>query len=384
MKLHKPRVMLFAYDGTGLGHLMRLIRIANCLKEDFVPLIVTGHRAVCQIIPSDIEFVRLPVFEQAASRQIGMQGHSLCIKEFRADTIRYIGKLFKPHVLITDYMPAGKKNELLEMIAGSHCLKYLVMRGDIGSDDQLQNVVFSTANNSLIEQFYNRIFIASDPRIEDFTSDASIPVPVRDRFKHVGFVTRTISTAEVENVRAARGLSPSDRWVVCSAGGGRMGESLVHFCLELVGDKRFVGVQFDIVQGYYSELPWPDPIYDTLSLSGNVRITRASNALPLMHAAADCVICSGGYNSLLEAIQGRPKYVLAYSVQVNEKEQTRNILRLGQYYPILMLQNLDNLSEELARSLQVTPKTTPLSLALDGAREIAQTIKEDLYHVEHL
>ena len=369
--------MLFAYDGTGLGHLMRLIRIADCLREDFTPLVVTGHRAVCEIIPDNIEFVRLPVFEQAASRQSGMQGHSLSVKEFRSDTIRYIGKLFKPHVLITDYMPAGKKNELLEMIASSPCLKYLVMRGDIGSEEQLHHVVFSPDNNRLIEQCYNRIFIASDPRIEDFSSDASIPGPVREKFKHVGFVTRAISSAEVAQVRLARGLAPSDRWVVCSAGGGRMGESLVHCCLKLVGDKRFEGVQFDIVQGHYSEIPWPDPLYDTLSLGRNIRLTRASNALPLMHAAADCVICSGGYNSLLETIQGRPKHVLAYSVQVNEEEQKRNILRLGRFYPIRRLRNLDDLSGELAEILQTAPEAASLPLALDGARIIAQTIKED-------
>ena len=184
MKLHKPRVMLFAYDGTGLGHLMRLIRVAECLKNDFIPLIVTGHKAICQMIPENIEYIRLPVFSAAASRQIGMQGHSLNIRDFRSGTLLHIAKLFKPHILITDYMPVGKKSELLQLIIKSPCLKYLIMRGDIGSKDQLHNVIFTSDNNLLIEQYYNRVFIASDARLKDFSHEVSIPNSVQDKFQH--------------------------------------------------------------------------------------------------------------------------------------------------------------------------------------------------------
>ena len=69
---------------------------------------------------------------------------------------------------------------------------------------------------------------------------------------------------------------------------------------------------------------------------------------------------------------------------VEQEEQKRNILRLGQFYPIRMLKNLDDLSDELAWSMQTDPKIASFPLALDGARVIAQNIKEDFYHAEHL
>lgn len=384
MKLHKPRVMLFAYDGTGLGHLMRLIRIAECLKKDFNPLVVTGHRAVCQIIPEDIEFIRLPVFGPAATEQLGMKGHSLNIKEFRSDSLVHIVKLFKPHILITDYMPAGKKNELLPIITMCPCLKYLIMRGDIGSQEQINNVIFTPENNLLIEQYYNRVFIASDPLFEDFSSDTSIPIAVRAKFQHVGYVTRTISVEEIMDMRDRQGLVRSGKWVVCSAGGGRMGEDLIRKCLEIAQDERYEDVKFDIVRGYYSELPWPNDIYDTINLGKNVRYSRSSTSLPVMHSAADVVICSGGYNTLLETVQGQGKHILAYSVQIGENEQIRNIQNFQKYYPVRMISNLDTLPEELDHCLHSPVLSPAMNMDMDGAQRIADSIKEDFFYVEHI
>lgn len=385
MKLHKPRVMLFAYDGTGLGHLMRLVRIAGCMKDDFNPLIVTGHRAVCLVIPDNIEFIRLPVFNRHAEQQLDLKGHSLSIKAFRSDSISYIVKLFKPDVFITDYLPAGKKGELLQVITNSNCLKYLVMRGDIGSMDQLNDVVFTTENNALIQQFYERVFIASDPRFKDFSSEPSIPDCVRNKFQHVGYVCNQISMGDVEAMRSARGLTGKDKWVVCSAGGGRMGEELIRTCLEIARSGRFDGVKFDIVRGYYSDLPWQNNAYVNQSLCSDIIYSRSTDLLPLMHASADCVICSGGYNSLLETIQGREKHVLAYSVQVGENEQVRNILNFRQFYPIHHIQRLDSLPDDLARSIEAPPqKTTMPHLDTNGAQQIVKAIKEDLLHAERL
>lgn len=40
------KIMFFAYDGTGLGHLMRLIKIALGLSEFCKVLVVSGHKAL--------------------------------------------------------------------------------------------------------------------------------------------------------------------------------------------------------------------------------------------------------------------------------------------------------------------------------------------------
>ena len=49
--MNMRKVMLFAYDGTGLGHLMRLVKIAWGLSEECQVMVVSGHKAMPDIIP---------------------------------------------------------------------------------------------------------------------------------------------------------------------------------------------------------------------------------------------------------------------------------------------------------------------------------------------
>jgi len=61
--------MFFAYDGTGLGHLMRLIKIALGLSNYCKVLVVSGHKALPNIIPDGIEYALIPNFVEM-NRQI--------------------------------------------------------------------------------------------------------------------------------------------------------------------------------------------------------------------------------------------------------------------------------------------------------------------------
>ena len=78
-------------------------------------------------------------------------------------------------------------------------------------------------------------------------------------------------------------------------------------------DKRFADWKIDIVLGNYSQLLWPYGQTEIYTKE-NVTIHRKLKDLYLLHASADCVICSGGYNSLVESMQGKDKNVFAYSV----------------------------------------------------------------------
>ena len=55
--MNMKKVMLFAYDGTGLGHLMRLIKIAWGLSKECQVIVVSGHKAMPDIIPEDINTI---------------------------------------------------------------------------------------------------------------------------------------------------------------------------------------------------------------------------------------------------------------------------------------------------------------------------------------
>lgn len=46
MVIKKYRVLMYAYDGTGLGHLARLVKISQGFSPNIDVLIVSGHEAL--------------------------------------------------------------------------------------------------------------------------------------------------------------------------------------------------------------------------------------------------------------------------------------------------------------------------------------------------
>ena len=66
-------------------------------------------------------------------------------------------------------------------------------------------------------------------------------------------------------------------------------------CIELSRDNRLKDWKVDIIFGYYSSILWP--FGDVLNYTTkNVTFHKWIKDLYL-HASADCVVCSGGYNS---------------------------------------------------------------------------------------
>ncbi len=378
MRIEKQRVLLFAYDGTGLGHVMRLVKIASELKKDFVPLIATGHPAINNIIQDGIEFIRLPNFQSDFfTKTVNETPNSLNVHKFRNNILWYLLKTFKPHILITDFLPSGKKNELLDLIMNYNCIKYFIIRGEIGSSKLITDVIFTKRNNELIRKYYKRVFVACDKQITNLDNMDLIPDFIKDKFLYVGYVAYKVNQQTINEVRKTRLLNHNEKWIVCSAGGGRLGEELIKKCISLSKQKDFSNYKFDIIQGYYSNLPWDNKPYSTV-VNKNVWLSKQLSNLHLLHAAADIVICSGGYNSITEAVQGRDKFIFSYSVQDKYLEQQRNIKDFKRFFPVEQITNLENLEETIQKSITVSPKLKTSNIDFNGVDNIKETILKDI------
>ena len=100
--MNMRKVMLFAYDGTGLGHLMRLVKIAWGLSEECQVMVVSGHKAMPDIIPEEIQNYLLPNFSELREekRYTNEQTNKVRIK-----ILENLIKDFMPDVFVTDYLP---------------------------------------------------------------------------------------------------------------------------------------------------------------------------------------------------------------------------------------------------------------------------------------
>lgn len=369
----KKKIFIYAYEGTGLGHLTSLIKVCSGLYHIYNCVIVSGHTALPEIIPENMNFYLIPSFtEELKKGKTETQ-----VMENRITLIWNLVNLFKPDAFITDFLPLWKRFELYPVIAKYPCKKYFTLRSEIGGDEVMYRDVFSHCNNFYFEKFYDRIFLMSDNNLTDSDIFAKLSPMIQNKIEYVGLVVYPISIEKVTEVRKVWLRDINKKWIVCSAGGGRKGEQLIKECIRLSMDNECRDYQFDIVPGYYSGLV---NRYST-NPKGNVRITNSIKNLYFLHASADIVICTGAYNSLTESIQGRVKSILAMSVlnEDEDNEQIQNILKLQRFYNIYNIPNIDSLKRLMTQAMNHPPNIDrKLMINMNGIQNIRNIIEADL------
>jgi predicted glycosyltransferase len=373
--IERNKVLFYAYNGTGLGHLIRLAKIASGLDDSFLPLLVSAHEAIGAIYFDGTEYIRIPDFK---TKEISTISASERLAQKKLMLWNIIN-IYKPKALIIDHLPTGKKEELLELILNYKCNKYLVLRGEIGNKHLVDHIIFTQQNNSLLTNHFDRIFITCDKQISNLDNIESIPQIVKSKFYYTGYVALKIDAKTIENIRK-KFLKKGKKWVICSAGGGKLGDELIKTCISLSMNEKFKNYQFDIIYGFYSSLKWDYEPYNTVEINTNIRLSRNLSNLYFLHASADMVICSGGYNTLTEALQGMPKQIYSYSVQTESNEQKENIKKLKEYYPITEIDDLSKLEEMMLNdeSSNMNFYNCLDMISFDGIENINNQIINDL------
>ena len=370
------RVMLFAYDGTGLGHLMRLIKIALGLSKSCKVVVVSGHKTLHDIIPEMVNFYIIPNFYELRNEN-GYTNEQT--NNIRISILDSLFKEFAPDVFITDYLPYGKRCELANIITKSNCLKYFILRSDIGGEKLIHEDVFSKRNIEILNKYYKRILIASDPSVTTMEQYSWLPTKTKNMMSYIGFVTYSVADEEINMTRRKFIVEPYKKWMVCSAGGGKRGEEFIKKCIELSSVDALRNWKIDIIFGNYSSIPWPFGNVQHYA-SNNVTFHKWIKDLYLIHAAADCVVCAGGYNTLTETMQGICKRVFSYSVMNfdEEEEQVNNIRSLAKYYNIQEIDSLDMILETVLEGISVDYEYHSNRLNMDGIKNAVTIINKDL------
>lgn len=377
------RILIFVHDGRGVGHLRRLSRLARQLQGAASVLFLTGLREVSWLVPATCEFVHVPSrdsLESARSqhwlRDPFVPEGSAAARNLRPRLIDATVKAFDPDALIVDYLPLGRDEELYDIVCGlPNCRKYYISRGVLGNPCEIRTDVLTPVCLDALRNQFSRILVMSDIQIIDTVKEYGFDSLLASKVTYTGYAIDVPSPEQVRAMRRARGISAENRWVVCSAGGGKSSEDLIQKCWEL--SRQFPEANFDIVAGPRSRLRFKE---GGICNNGRVSIVDTNiRNLALMHAAADVVITHGGYNSLLEACVGSA-HIIVMPIPW-DYEQREHARRLSCYRQINIIQSLDNLDVMLESSLTSSFAPQPLSsstLRLKGIRTAADIILQDL------
>jgi predicted glycosyltransferase len=380
--MNQNRVLVFTHDGRGLGHLRRLSRVGKVLQQRASVLFLTGHREASWIVPPECEYIHLPNLDSLDPRRSRQWGRKPFLRDglsmgraLRRDIIASAIEQFCPTVIILDYLPLGMDEEMREFIVGMpECRKYFISRGILGSPEQVRKDVLTDAAMASLREDYHLILCMSDSKIVDMAVEYSLEPRIADKIAYVGYAAEPVSEKAVEAVRAKRMIPEGAKWVVCTAGGGKEGESLIQRCWDVA--QIFPECYFDIVVGSRSRLLLEADVF----ADGNRihLVPSEDRQLPVLHAAADIVITRGGYNSTIEACMGSARIIVAPIM--TDYEQVNHARRLSAFRDIRIAESLDALDLLLEECLD-----TPISLNdrfaelnFDGLNVAANVILSDI------
>jgi predicted glycosyltransferase len=383
----QKRALFFVFDGgTGVGHLRRLASIAKRLQGRFSCLIVTGHRAAAHwFVPAECEYVHLPSWDSLIEAKARYWGRAPFLMVDRTGAVRLrkhiihgVVRGFRPDAIFVDHLPLGAEEELATVLESSPARKYLVTRGVLNETENLRQLILGGKAHDSLRDHYHRVLVASDRRVFDFSRQYNLAPEIRAKTLHTGYVAESVPGEVIARTREDRGLDAGDIWVVASAGGGQLGEQLIEGCLRLA--RAHPHIAFDIVLGPRSSLGWTDP-HRSVIAADRLHLHKEVPHLPVLHASADLVISSGGYNSLLEALQGRAK-ILCFPYRRDPRdEQYHHAARLKPFVDLDVstdLSDLPELFEQAVRSLGARRPDRRTELDFSGAARIERIVREDL------
>jgi predicted glycosyltransferase len=390
----QPRILFFIHDGAGLGHLTRLSRLAKKLQGPCACLLVTGHRTAAAVVPPEVEFIHIPSMESMIKSKALYWGRPCFANmsgemamEFRMKLLRGIVDAWKPDVLVLDYLPVSKRSEMRDIVRDTPALKYFVLRGVIGTNEEQYKNLFTGDAGRALDEWYDRIVVAADQRICDVVEEFRFGEAKANKVSYVGYVGDEVTPEARAAARAARGLEPGDKWVVCSVGGGKDGEAIIEEGYRAGKALAARGVFVDVVVGPRSKLSRLVGERDAdAAKDGRLRCHRECWDLPLYHASCDVVVGAGGYNTFVEALGGSAGYICHPIERFGDDEQAENGRRLSKFYPgriIVRAHPSSGLEEDIQRLLNRpidTEKTLGETdrLAFNGASRFRDLMWKDL------
>ena len=207
------RVVCYAVNGSGIGHLKRLTAIARHLRriaeESTVPLeiyFLTSSEASHLLFAENFASFKLPSRQILANAEIDAEKFADLAKQWTAQTL----KILAPDLLLVDTFPAGYYDELIKNLP--LCRHTAVIHRPLKFDN-LDKTAFYEALSQ-----YDSIIVPE----EETTVDIQIPLELKGRTVFFGAVMsrEREELIERETIRRQLNILETDLLVYLSAGGG--------------------------------------------------------------------------------------------------------------------------------------------------------------------
>ncbi len=296
--MRTPRILFYAVNGLGLGHVTRLLAIARKVRqlEPYAEIVfLTSSEAEDVIYKEGFAAFKVPSKSIRMSAQIRPATYARMVQTVTLNLI----SSFHPHLLIVDTFPAGTIQELLPVLRWDS-RKVFVFR-----EQRAESAKSLLMQNSL--QLYDLAII---PHHE---GEAYVPLPEGlDRVWTGPITIRTRDEAiNRENARQALGLPTEGNIVYLTFGGGGDEQYKESMTIGIKGLLEIPNLHVAVASG---------PLYSG-KIFGNDNVTVVDHyPMSEYFSAFDAALSATGYNSAMELLHfGVPTVFVPFSRQVDDQ-----------------------------------------------------------------
>ncbi len=379
------RIAFYSQHVLGVGHLFRSLEIVRALKNHEVSFITGGAEAELDL-PDHASRFQLPglMMSEDFSRFIPVDEHMDVdtVLDWRKSMLMEHMKEFRPDVFLVELFPFGRKKfgfELLPVLRAAGQGLF----GPCRIACSLRDILVEKKKQAKFEQrvldtlnpLFDLLLVHADPALvrleETFPAAKDITIPVH----YTGYVTPTPSAAAGAKLQKELHLNGLPL-VVASAGGGSVGQELLHATLAasvLLSAKQPHCLV--IFTGPYAPEQDVQQFQNAAQGVEHVTVQTFTNRFPAYLAAASLSVSLAGYNTTMNLL-GAEVHGLVMPFDQN-REQRMRAERLQDRGALTILEPADldpiHIAELMAQRLGEKP--APHGIDLGGAASTAHFLE---------
>ncbi len=378
------KILQYCQHVLGIGHLYRSLEISRAFAGHEV-ILVTGGPEVPTALPGHVRELRLPPLmmdaEFSGLKSVEQERPIESIKDLRKNRLADIFRMEKPDVFLVELYPFGRKafrfelDPLLEEIRTARhnrCRVYCSVRDIlVEKDDPLKQ---ERRTVSTLNRLFDGIMVHADPTLITLDKTFSLVDEISVPIVYTGFVCPKPAGTTCET-RQRLGIAPREKFIVASAGGGKVGGSLLTAVITAVRNMQDeMPIRLQVFTGPFLE----QKEYGRL-LSGRnerIQIERFTDQFPAFLTAADLSISMAGYNTCMNILAaGVPALVWPFP-QNREQGLRADALERHSVLGVLSESDLavDRLMDRIRRALSQS-RSPQTNFRISGAEETRSWIE---------
>ena len=379
------KIIFYCQYVFGIGHLFRSLELVRALSNHDVALVVGGPEVEIDL-PDHVKLVRLPALymdEKYTTLIPANPEWSVAqIQHQRKEILFALFEQFRPDIFIVELFPFGRTIFGFELLPVLKAIRKGVL-GAVKSVCSLRDVLVKKRDPieyeervlDSLNELFDFLLIHSDGEFlsldETFSRSNEINIPIF----YTGFVTKKPARGSGKKIRETLGISPEEKLIVASAGGGRSGYKLLSSVVDachLLRDS--ISVELEVFSGPFMD---NNAFTQITAKSGpGINVTRFTKHFLDYLQTADLSVSMAGYNTCMNILTTKvPALVWPFS---GDQEQGLRAERLSRLGVMTVLNDEDLRPERLAAMIRqgLAGKSQPsVSIDLNGAVNTANWLE---------